>query len=137
MPVFHTAESDTNTPRMSRALRALQCALGNLCEGKLAGEDFERFEREAHALFKEAECEVLGGQLESLDVDLPYVSIDGRRHYRLFRSSQTYMSAAGPVPVERTLYRAGKVRSVVPMELRGGIVEGRWRRARRATWSVS
>ena len=82
MPVFHTSESDTNTTRMSRALRTLQCALGNLCEGELASEDFERFEREAHALFKEAECEVLGEQLESLDVDLAYVSIDARRHHR-------------------------------------------------------
>jgi hypothetical protein len=139
MPVFHTTESDTNTTRMSRALRTLQCALGNLCEGELASEDFERFEREAHALFKEAECEVLGGQLESLDVDLAYVSIDARRHHRLFRSRQTYMSAVGPVTVERTLYRAGKGRSVVPMELRGGIVEGHWTTlaARQASYLVS
>lgn len=92
---------------------------------------------EAHALFKEAECEVPGEKLESLNVDLLYLSIDGRSHHRLLRSRQTYMSAAGPVTVERTLYRAGKGRSVGPMELRAGIVEGRWRRGRRATWSVS
>jgi hypothetical protein len=126
MPVNHSRESDTNTKRASRALRTLQAELSKLCEGELASADFECFEREVHALFSEAECEVLGGQLESLDVDLPYVIIDGRRHHRVVRSKQTYTSAAGPVAVVRTLYRSGKGRSLVPVELRAGIVQGHW-----------
>ena len=126
MPVFHSCESVSNPTRASRALQSLHTAMSKLCEGGLANEDFERFERELHGLFNEAECEVLGEQLESLDVDLPYVSIDGRRHHRLFRSGETYSSAAGPLTAQRTLYRAGKGRSVVPMELRAGIVEGHW-----------
>ena len=63
MPVFHTRKSKTNTTRASRALRALQVELSKLCEGKLASANFECFEREVHALFTAAECEVLGAQL--------------------------------------------------------------------------
>ena len=139
MPVFHTRECETNTTRASRALRALQAELRKLCEGALASADFECFEREVHALFAQAEREVLGEQLESLDVDLPYVTIDGRRHCRVVRSKQTYTSAAGPVTVARTLYRAGKGRSVVPVQLRAGIVEGRWTplAARQASYLVA
>jgi len=139
MPVNHSRESDANTTRASRALQSLQVALSKLCEGGLASADFECFEREVHALFKEAECEVLGEQLESLDVDLPYVTIDGRRHCRVVRSRQTYTSAAGSVTVARTLYRAGKGRSVVPVELRAGVVEGHWTplAARQASYLVA
>jgi hypothetical protein len=59
-------------------------------------------------------------------VDLPYVDIDGVRHHRVLRSTETYLSAVGPLTVERTLYRAGRARAVVPLELRAGIVAGYW-----------
>lgn len=105
----------------------------------MAQEDFEDFEREVHALFVEAERDVLAAGLEGLDVDLPYVIIEGRRHHRVLRSRETYLSAVGPVAVTRMLYRAGKGKSVVPMELRAGIVEGHWTplAARQASYLVS
>jgi hypothetical protein len=59
-------------------------------------------------------------------VDLPFVVIDGQRHHRVLRSTETYLSAAGPVTVARTLYRSGQGRAVVPLERRAGIVEGHW-----------
>ena len=90
------------------------------------GEDFEALERELRALFAEAECEVVGETLERLDVDLPYVEMEGRRYRRVLRSHATYTSAAGAVGVHRTLYRHGRERAVVPMELRAGIVAGHW-----------
>ena len=94
--------------------------------------------RELRALFAEAEREVVGETLERLDVDLPFVEIEGRRYRRVLRSHATYTSAAGAVGVHRTLYRCGGERAVVAMELRAGIIAGHWtgcwRRARRAWW---
>ena len=92
----------------------------------LAGEDFERVERELHERFVEAEREVLGQLLESLDVDVASVEIGGRRCHRVLRSTETYTTAVGTVTARRTLYRCGRERAVVPMELRAGIVEGHW-----------
>ena len=87
----------------------------------------------------EAERDVLGEALEQLDVDLPSVVCDGHVHHRVLRSAETYTSAVGPVRVRRTLYRRGTNRSVVPLELRAGMVEGHWTplAARQAMWVVA
>jgi hypothetical protein len=60
----------------------------------------------------------------------------------VLRAEETYMTAAGPVRVERTLYKdrtdEGE-RAIVPMELKAGIVGGFWTptAARQAGWVVS
>ena len=137
MPVFHTHQSGTVGARSTVA--HLQASLTTLHAHHEAGEDFERFEREVHTLFVEAEREVLGEELERLDVDLPSVVIGGHVHHRVLRSAETYTSAVGPVTVMRTLYRRGTDRSVMPLELRAGMVEGHWTplAARQAMWVVA
>ena len=135
MPVFHASPRHATTAHAS--LGALQTALETLCARR--SDDFESFEREIHALFVRAEREILAQELERLDVDVPYVDIDGRRHARVLRSSESYTTAAGSVTVKRTLYRAGKGKAVVPLELRAGIVEGHWTplAARQASYLVA
>jgi hypothetical protein len=139
MPVFHAPTRHVTTSSISEGLQRLEAALKKLSDGGLVGEDFERFEREVHAVFVEAQREVVAGELERLDIDLPYVLIKGREHRRVLRSSETYTSAVGPVTVTRTLYRADTGKSVVPLELRAGIVEGHWTplAARQASYLVS
>ena len=75
-------------------------------------------------MFVQAEREVLAAELESLDVNVPWVVIDGRKHSRVLRGSETYTSAAGSVTVTRTPYRAGQNTALSPLELRAGIVDG-------------
>ena len=117
MSVFHVPSVCANAN--SRAVGALRTR-------PLAGEDFERVERELHERSVEAEREVLGQLLERLDVDMPSVELGGRRCHRVLRSTGTYTTAVGTVRAKRTLYRCGRERAVVPMELRAGIVEGHW-----------
>ena len=102
-------------------------------------QDFERFEREVHQRFVAAERAVLAGELQRLDVDLPAVTIGARRHRRVLRATETYLSAVGPITVERTLYRAGAEPSVVALELRAGIIAGHWTplAARHASYLVA
>ena len=88
---------------------------------------FEAFERELHALFAQTECAVTEEALARHDVDLPLVFIDGEIHRRACRCAQTYLTAAGPVSVTRTLYRARRgERAVAALERKIGIVEGYW-----------
>jgi hypothetical protein len=56
------------------------------------------------------------------------VTIEGEVYRQVVRCEETYTSAAGPVRVMRSLYRRlGKgERTLCPLELRAGIVEGRW-----------
>ncbi len=103
-------------------------------------EDFRVFEERLHALFAEAECEVLGQELARLDIDAPAVIVDGIVHTRVVRGEAPYLCRAGEVRVERSLYRAaGEDFSICPMELRAGIVEGYWTpwAAMLAVWAVA
>ena len=106
----------------------LQAFLGRRRSSSEAVDDIEGFERELHEYFVAAEREVLAEELARLDVDLPAVTIAGKLCRRVVRCEETYVSAAGPVRVMRTLYRGGHAeeRTLCPLELRAGIVEGRW-----------
>ena len=127
MSVFHApAHCASHSERGEQALARLVEQVNALRARPVTGEDFEGVERELRALFAEAEREVVGETLERLDVDLPFVEMEGRRYRRVLRSHATYTSAAGAVGVHRTLYRCGGERAVVPMEWRAGIVAGHW-----------
>ena len=103
-------------------------------------EDFERFEQDLHRLFVAAEREALGHELTRFDLDVPQVAIAGERYDRVLRCETTYNSAAGPVRVERSLYRhPSGGRSVCPLELHAGLMEGYWTplAAKQASWAVA
>ena len=103
-------------------------------------DDFDRIEQELHRLFVAAEREALGRELSRFDQDVPQIEIDGERHDRVLRCETTYNSAAGPVRVERSLYRhPSGGRSVCPLDLNAGIIEGYWTplAAQQASWAVA
>ena len=127
MSVFHVRSVSANAKaRGVSALERLREHVNAFRSRPLGGEDFERVERELHERFVTAEREVLGELLERLDVDVASVQIEGRRFHRVLHSTETYTTAVGTVRAKRTLYRCGRERTVVPMELRAGIVEGHW-----------
>jgi hypothetical protein len=88
----------------------------------------EGFERELHDYTVAVERELLAEELSRLDVDLPAVTIEGEVYRQVVCCEETYTSAAGPVRVMRSLYRrwGEGERTVCPLELRAGIVEGRF-----------
>jgi len=90
--------------------------------------DMEGFERELHDYTVAVERELLAEELSRLDVDLPAVTIEGEVYRQVVCCEETYTSAAGPVRVMRSLYRrwGEGERTVCPLELRAGIVEGRF-----------
>jgi hypothetical protein len=103
-------------------------------------ENFDAFEQELHRLFVAAEREALGHELARFDLAVPAVEVEGERYQRVLRCETTYTSAAGPVRVERSLYRSPQgSHAVCPLELRTGLVEGSWTplAAKQATWVVA
>jgi hypothetical protein len=90
----------------------------------------------------EYERELLAEEMSKADVDVGAIVVDGVTFRRVVRCEETYFTAAGPVRVERTLYKDRTDeggRAVSPMDLRLGIVEGRWTpvAAQQATWVVA
>src|SRR5258708_32140849 len=88
--------------------------------------EFEQFEHELHAYIMAVEREYLGAELQRYDVAAPEFEVGGTLYREVLTSPETYLTAAGPVPVERHLYRpAGRSsKSVCPLGLRGGIIAG-------------
>lgn len=104
--------------------------------------DFELFERELHARVSEVERDVVAEELAKADIDRESLLIEGVLYRRVLRSTQTYQTAAGPVAVERTLYK-DRTDPLMPamsvVDARTGIIAGRWTplAAKQAIWMVS
>lgn len=139
MSSCHPAGSDANLATGS-ALQRLSSFVDEQRRRREGVRDLEAFERELRSVLMAVEMELVGEELAKHDVDVPLVVIHGVAHRRKLRCEQTYLTAAGPVRVTRTLYSTGQGDPAsCPMELGAGIVEGRWTplAARQATWVVA
>jgi hypothetical protein len=69
------------------------------------------------------ECEMVSEELGRYDVTAEEIEVDGKVYRRGICSSETYLTASGPVSIERHLYRpvAEKGVGICPLELRSGI----------------
>jgi hypothetical protein len=127
--------------KTSNALDELRAFMNERRAARGSVADFESFEREARRRFAAAEAEFVAEELARLDLDAPAVEIGGVLHRRVLRCPLTYMTAAGPVTVERTLYstRQDGERAVAAMDRRAGIVEGYFTplAAANAAWAVA
>lgn len=129
-----------SSPRPQRALQDLHEFIAARKRSPKPVSDLEEFERELHARVLAVERETMAAELAKLDVNEPVVVIDGVPHRRVLRGEQTYWGVAGSFRVERSLYstREGDP-AACPMELRAGIVDGRWTpwAAQQAAWVVA
>jgi hypothetical protein len=135
MPACHVSA----VPSTLSALDKLNEVFARLGAGDVAG-DFVVFEDELHALVMEVEREGLGKRLAALDMDAPAVVVGDEVYRKAVRCEGVYETRAGEVRVERTLYRtSASERCICPMELRAGMVEGRWTpgAASLAVWAVA
>jgi hypothetical protein len=103
---------------------------------------FAEFEAKLHERLAAYERELLAEEMRGADIDSEAIEVEGVAYRRVLRCEQTYLTAAGPVQIERALYKDRTdeaERAIVPMELRLGIVEGYWTplAAKNAAWVVS
>jgi len=89
---------------------------------------FADFELAVRSLVMELGSELVAAELARYDLTAPEIVVESVEYRRALRSSQTYMSALGPVSLERQLYcpRGGKGRAICPLEERIGMVGGFW-----------
>jgi hypothetical protein len=88
--------------------------------------NFEEFEVRVDRLSHELESEIKALALSRYDVEATSISINGELLRKcLEKEPKRYMTASGPIAVERRLYRSrGGGKSICPLELRAGIVGG-------------
>lgn len=87
---------------------------------------FESFEQDLHMLVMALERELVSEELSRYDMTVEEIEVERKVYRRGIRSSETYLTAAGRVVVERHLYHpvAEKGRAICPLELRSGIIAG-------------
>jgi hypothetical protein len=91
--------------------------------------DYGGFEQALSEATAQLERSVHHDALRSLDIDADYAMISGKRHTRVGRYTATYYSHAGPVPVERSIFRPDgerNAKTVDPISLRAGVIGAGW-----------
>ena len=126
----------------SPALRQLSKFLGeHRQEWAHAMPDLETFERGLHAHLMAVERELLAEELAQYDVVAEHITVNGVVYSQSMEETETYLTSAGEVVVQRHLYRAAgrSTRHICPLELQAGIVEGFFTpmAARRAAYVVA
>lgn len=104
------------------------------------GADFNQLETQVAQLFNQAQREVLATIIEEYDIDIPQFECEGHIYKQAIRNTKRYMTAAGEVTVERSLYRNRRNgKTYCPLELRSGIIEDFWtpQAAKQAIHTVS
>jgi len=123
--------------KRGEALKRLNRYVEDLVQRKKPIVSLEAFEGEVRQLMAEVEQEVVTEGLSQFDMDAPVVKVEGRLYTQVFRGPKRYLSAAGEVRVERSLYRAQPgEKAICPLEMQAGIVDGYWTplAARQGVW---
>ena len=142
------AASATTTPksrpvlRSDEALARVQLFLKDARMPTTTSGSFADFERKLHERVMEFERELLAEEMSRADIDAEAIVVDGITYRRVVRCQGTYFTSAGPVGVERTLFKDRTDESglsVAAMDLRLGIVDGRWTpiAAQQVAWVVA
>jgi hypothetical protein len=115
-------------PHLTALARSMQAVLELADElyerGRGGGDsvDYSAFEERVAQAAAEVEQGVHQVALSGLDVDASYIRAWGKHSRRVHRVARTYCSLAGPVTIERTLYRElGRRRGPSPRRLLHGL----------------
>lgn len=122
-----TGRYQERDPFASEAFKSLKEFVGSAAA--IAGErSFEEFERELHHRMMALEAEVAARQLQRYDVEAEEIQVFGKTFRRKDSYEKTYYGLSGDLVVSRAIYvpRSGDGKSIVPLDLRTGMVEGRW-----------
>lgn len=88
---------------------------------------FAELELELHKTFAEAERQCMQRLLQQYDWNQPLFTSQGQVYRRASRNNKRYMTLAGEVVIQRSLYRTERNGPThCPMEQNSGLIEGFW-----------
>ncbi|MEN8251641.1 MAG: hypothetical protein ABFS32_22155 [Bacteroidota bacterium] len=88
-------------------------------------DSFEHAEKAIKELVGELEKSMVQETLSQYDIDVPIIEYEGKVFHQVIRSEQSYLTSAGKISLERSLYRADG-HCICPLELQAGIIEDFW-----------
>lgn len=94
-------------------------------QGPMTSGGMEAFERDLEEACAEFRRGILLAELKRYDVEAKEMHVAGVLYRPCLKSKTTYLTSAGPVEIERSLYRsASGERAICPLELQAGIIAG-------------
>lgn len=126
--VIEVSDQDKELALALEQIAGLVAELQNRCEGGKTI-DYANIERDVGAAVAALEREAHRSMLRRLDLDVEQVRIGGALHTRVGRYEATYYTMAGPVVVERSVFRRDGARNakvVDVVSLRAGAVADGW-----------
>ncbi len=124
MSLSHAIDIETTYPA---PLCELSQKLIALNERSRTQEAFDTLEHELHQAFAEAERTCMGQLLEAYDINVAIFECEDKTYRRSHRCNKRYMTVAGEITVERSLYRHTRNgETYCPLELNTGLVEQFW-----------
>jgi hypothetical protein len=124
MTLSHAVDINSNP---NASLHHLGQQVNEFRERSRARDSFAMLERDLHEAFAEAERACLEQLLEDYDINVETFRCEDKTCRRVSRSPKRYMTVAGDITVERSLYRHTRNgETTCPLELNAGIVEQFW-----------
>ncbi len=118
---------DVSTRPDNTVFQHLNQQVNALRKRSRAQDAFDALERERHQIFAEAERTCLEQLLSDYDIDVDHFTVSDKTYRRSHRCCKRYMTVAGEISVERSLYRHTRNgETYCPLELSTGIVEQFW-----------
>lgn len=87
---------------------------------------FEKIEDDVKRLMNHLESTLLGECLQQYDIHTKIIVKNGELYRHVLREEKTYLTCAGKVSVERSLYRGTDGTNICALELQAGIIESSW-----------
>ncbi len=124
MTLSHAVDLNSNS---TPSLHHLDQQFNELRHRSRARDSFAVLERDLHEVFAEAERTCLEQLLDDYDINVETFCCEDKTYRRVSRSPRRYMTVAGSITVERSLYRHSRNgETTCPLELNAGIVEQFW-----------
>ena len=123
MSLSHSAQ--TEHKQQDELFNSIYQFLDNIGNVQAQYGSFEQAEKAIKKLVGEIEISMVQETLSQYDINVPIIEHDGKIYHQVLRKDKTYLSSAGKVMVERSLYRADG-QCICPLELQSGIIEGFW-----------
>jgi hypothetical protein len=124
LPPCHPAPNQNNQNVSFQPILNFMTNIKEIKETGINDRSFEHIEAQIRCLINQLESSLLGECLKQFDIQTRLIFKGDQQYRHVLHEEKTYNTCAGPVRVERLLYRGPDGDNICPLELQVGIIEG-------------
>jgi hypothetical protein len=126
MSLSHSSVEKYNTNQSINILQEITDFSNNLHDINKHYDSYEQLEKKIQEMVSKVELNLYEKTLEQYDINVKTIEVNGLLYNQVLRKKKRYLTSAGFVEIERSIYRGTKGKSLCPLELQAGIIETNW-----------